>query len=499
PANMLQSMFNEINVSTAFVFLSVFLALYYWYRRPKNYPPGPRGIPLLGFLPFLGNYPERTMYKWSKKYGPVMSVRMGRQDWVILGDHETIRQGLVNQGNSFSGRPLIATIDQITEGHGILLIDYGDWWKRQRRFGFSTLRGFGVGKRSMEDRITEEVAYLNNAIRLHDGKAFDIQVCILSNAVSNNISSIVLGRRFEYDDERFKEIMARLAMGYHTVIFFLQILIFLPACVHLPYFSRVNKKLMEDVDVTIKLLREIVAEHKSSYDQNNHRDFIDAFLGEQKAQNGTDAFTDKQLLHYVRDLFFAGSETTATTLRWALLSLIHHPKKQEKLRKEIFKFLGKEKIPAVDNKSYMPYTCAFMQEVYRYRTIAPLGVAHMTNEDVNLNGYSIPNGTTIFVNLWAVHNNPDVWDEPNKFKPERHLDDKGNFVQSNHVIPFSVGPRHCLGEKLARMEVFIYLVSLVQKFEFLPDPDATDLPDIENGSYGPLCAPKPFKMVARVV
>uniref|UniRef100_H2YMP4 Uncharacterized protein n=1 Tax=Ciona savignyi TaxID=51511 RepID=H2YMP4_CIOSA len=431
--------------------------------------PGPRGIPLLGFLPFLGNYPERTMYKWSKKYGPVMSVRMGRQDWVILGDHETIRQGLVNQGNSFSGRPLIATIDQITEGHGILLIDYGDWWKRQRRFGFSTLRGPSASCAcNYEVTITTVVERFVQKYKFLAFKRF-----ILSNAVSNNISSIVLGRRFEYDDERFKEIMARLAMGtiqhFNAICrfndpdtsFFLQILIFLPACVHLPYFSRVNKKLMED------LLREIVAEHKSSYDQNNHRDFIDAFLGEQKAQNGTDAFTDKQLLHYVRDLFFAGSETTATTLRWALLSLIHHPKKQEKLRKEIFKFLGKEKIPAVDNKSYMPYTCAFMQEVYRYRTIAPLGVAHMTNEDVNLNGYSIPNGTTIFVNLWAVHNNPDVWDEPNKFKPERHLDDKGNFVQSNHVIPFSVGPRHCLGEKLARMEVFIYLVSLVQKFEFL--------------------------------
>uniref|UniRef100_H2YS91 Uncharacterized protein n=1 Tax=Ciona savignyi TaxID=51511 RepID=H2YS91_CIOSA len=470
-------------VSTGFVVLTVFLALYYWYRRPKNYPPGPRGIPFLGVLPFLGNYAERTMHKWSKKYGPVMSVRMGRQDWVFLGDHETIRQALVNQGNSFSGRPLIATLDQITEGHGIVLLDYGDWWKRQRSFGFSTLRGFGVGKRSMEDRITEEVAYLNDAIRSHDGKAFDIKndfgrilvfgkikqfghfdynsnrtfsqlnlinvltQSILSNAVSNNISSIVMGRRFEYDDEHSKEIMARLAMCHDKKNIF---------------------------RVTARNNRRTQSLHTTKTTTEN---FIDAFLGEQNAENGTDAFTDKQLLHYVRDLFFAGSETS-TSLRWTLLCLIHHPE-QEKLRKEIFEVLGQEKIPAVDNKAYMPYTCAFMQEVYRYRTLAPFGVAHMTNEDVNLNGYSIPNGTTIYVNLWAVHNNPDVWDEPNKFKPERHLDDKGNFVQSNHVIPFSVGPRHCLGEQLARMEIFIYLVSLVQKFEFLPDPDATELPDIE--------------------
>uniref|UniRef100_H2Z9F6 Uncharacterized protein n=1 Tax=Ciona savignyi TaxID=51511 RepID=H2Z9F6_CIOSA len=333
-----------------------------------------------------------------KQYGPVMSVRMGRQDWVVLGDYETIQQGLVKHGNAFSGRPSIATIDQITEGHGVLFIDYNDHWKRQRRFGLSTLRGFGVGKRSMEDRITEEVAYLNDAIRTHDGKAFDIQ-SILSNAVSNNICSIVMGRRFDYDDERFKEIMGRLARGYITLL------------------------------------------------------------------------SDTQLLQYVRDLFVAGTETTTSTVRWSLLCLIHNPETQEKLRKEIFEVLGTQF--SFENKSKMPYTSAFIQEIYRYRTLVPLSVTHMTNEDAHISGYTIPKGTTIAPNLWAVHNDPEEWDEPNKFKPERHLDAGGNFVQLKHVIPFSVGPRHCLGEQLARMEVFIFLVSLVQKFEFLPDPKAT--------------------------
>uniref|UniRef100_H2ZIS7 Cytochrome P450 2U1 n=1 Tax=Ciona savignyi TaxID=51511 RepID=H2ZIS7_CIOSA len=498
--NMLQSMMEEINVSISFTFLIVFLALYYWYRRPNNFPPGPRGLPLLGVIPFLGNHPERRMRKWSKKYGPVMSVRMGRQDWVVLGDYDTIHQGLVKQGTSFSGRPRIATLEQITEGHGLVFADYGDRWKRQRRFGLATLRGFGVGKRSMEDRITEEVAYLNDAIRSHDGNAFDIQ-SILSNAISNNICSIVMGQRFDYYDERFNEIMTKLSYGFNDpeVSLVRQILIFMPALVNAPYFSRMNAELMENVRAIIKLLREIVADHKALYDQDNHRDFIDAFLGEQKSENGSETFTDKQLLHYVRDLFIAGTETTTSTLRWSLLCLIHHPEIQEKLRKEILKVLGQEKTPAMENKPIMPYTCAFMQEVYRYRTLVPLNLTHMTNNDVNLNGYSIPKGTTISSNIWAVHNDPALWKDPSKFKPERHLDDKGNFVQSNHVIPFSVGPRHCLGEQLARMEFFIFLVSLVQKFEFLPDPNATDLPEINKGANGVAFVPLPYNMVARVV
>ena len=103
----------------------------------------------------------------------------------------------------------------------------------------------------------------------------------------------------------------------------------------------------------------------------------------------------------------------------------------------------------------------------------------------------------VFSNLWAVHNDPNLWKDPEKFLPERFLDEHGNFVSSNYVIPFGVGPRHCVGEQLARMEVFIFLVGMVQKFEFLPDPNASELPTIDDGSMGVGFSPIPFSLVAR--
>ncbi|XP_078484745.1 cytochrome P450 2U1 [Ciona intestinalis] len=497
---MLQHLLGDINVSSLVIFFTAFLALYYWYTRPKNFPPGPRGVPFLGVIPFLGNYPERVMRKWSKKYGPVMSVRMGREDWVILNDYENIQKALVKQGHSFSGRPDIPVFTQINNGMGLLTVDYNDHWKMQRRFGITTLRGFGVGKRSMEDRIVEEVAYLNDAIRSHNDKPFDI-LGVLSNAVSNNICSIVMGRRFDYDDERYKEIMFRLSRSTKDpeANFYITVLMFVPFLVNFPPFSRINKEMMDDVKVILDHLDEIVSEHKSTFNKDDARDFIDAFIAEKNSQNKHSSFTDSQLLHYVVDLFEAGTETTTSTLMWSILCMIHNPEKQEKLRKEICSVVGQDRVPAMNDKAQMPYTCAFMQEVFRYRTLVPLSLMHMTNEDVVLNGYNIPKGTTVSPNLWAVHNDPDVWDEPSKFKPERHLDDKGNFVQSKHVVAFSVGPRHCLGEQLARMEYFIYLVSMVQKFEFLPDPNEPNLPDIEKGSNGAAFVPLPFKQIARVV
>ena len=96
-----------------------------------------------------------------------------------------------------------------------------------------------------------------------------------------------------------------------------------------------------------------------------------------------------------------------------------------------------------------------------------------------------------------MHNDPDLWKDPEKFIPERFLDERGNFISSNYVIPFSVGPRHCLGEQLARMEVFIYLVGMVQKFEFLPDPNAGELPTIEDGALGTVFTPRHYSLVAK--
>ena len=96
-----------------------------------------------------------------------------------------------------------------------------------------------------------------------------------------------------------------------------------------------------------------------------------------------------------------------------------------------------------------------------------------------------------------MHNDPDLWKHPEKFIPERFLDEQGNFISSNYVIPFSVGPRHCLGEQLARMEVFIYLVGMVQKFEFLPDPNADELPTIEDGALGIVFTPRHYSLVAK--
>jgi len=468
---------------------------YRWIKRPKNFPPGPRGVPILGVIPFIGSHIERTFRDWGKQYGPVMAVRLGRKDFVILNNLDVIKQALVKEGAKFSGRPRFPLMNEMTKGHGLAFVDYGEHWRAQSKFGHSTLRTLGMGRPAMERMICEEMEYMQTAIRNHNENPFDL-LNTLRLAVSNNICNLTFGKRFDYNHVEFTEAITSITEFFtnpdDSVI--LRVVMFAPFLRKIPPFDRARKNTNEVNMKILKLAAASVREHEKVFDPDHPRDFIDAFLCEMN--KNTPTFTKMQLIHYVRILFFAGTETTTAVLMWALLVFLHHPKIQKKVYEEVKQVVGDRQVSMSDQEK-MPYTRAFLQEIHRYRTVAPNAIPHCTSEDADLNGFTIPKGTTVLPNLWAVHNNPDVWPEPEKFKPERHLSSSGNFIPSNHIVPFGVGLRRCLGELLARIELFLFLVGLVQKFEFLPDPTSSTLPDIEQGVLGIVYVPHRYKLVAR--
>ncbi|KAM5247023.1 vitamin D 25-hydroxylase isoform 2-T2 [Ctenodactylus gundi] len=132
--------------------------------------------------------------------------------------------------------------------------------------------------------------------------------------------------------------------------------------------------------------------------------------------------------------------------------------------KEIDLILGPSRQPSWDDKCKMPYTEAVLHEILRFCNIVPLGIFHATSEDTVVRGYSIPKGTTVITNLYSVHFDEKYWRDPEVFYPERFLDSNGYFVKKEAMVPFSLGRRHCLGEQLARMEMFLFFTALLQRF-----------------------------------
>ena len=319
---------------------------------------------------------------------------------------------------------------------GIIASD-NEPWKEQRKFSLTVLRSFGVGKRSFEDQIAVETGFLMEEIDSLNSHPFN-PTHLLCNAVSNVICSVVFGKRYEYDDAEFKRLLYLVENKIASPIEMLAILAF-PFLLKVPYFPKNN--LTCTAELRLKF-RNIVAEHLKSFDANNMRDFVDAYIkemNERTEQRQKTHLSDLELLAVLDDLFLAGTETTSTTLRWAILYMIAFPDVQRKVHEEIDRVVGRNRLPKLSDKGNLPYTDAVIHEVQRFGSIVHIIAPRCTNSDVNLHGFTIPKKSTVICNLFSTTRDSSVWQDPDDFRPERFLDESVMIVKVKEHIVFGAG------------------------------------------------------------
>ncbi|XP_066548420.1 cytochrome P450 2J2 [Amia ocellicauda] len=483
-----------LDVRSALVFLFVFLVLadIFKNRAPRNFPPGPVSLPLLGNLwGFDLEKPHLYVTQLAEKYGDVFSIRLGSRV-VFVNGYKLVKEALVNQGDSFTDRPKLPAADVLVKNRGLVMSN-GYSWKQQRRFTLTTLRNFGVGRKSLEDRIVEESRFLNEAIEDEQGKPFDPQY-VFSNAISNIICSVVFGDRFEYTDTHFLELLHLIdetlklqgSTWFQIYNAFPQIMKRIPGP---------HNKVFSNWETVIAFVKSKIDAHKVDWDPSCPRDYIDCYLDEIEKNKDDPAarFQEDNMCFCVFDLFVAGTETTATTLRWGLLYMIKYPEIQKRVQAEIDRVVGQGRPPSMADRAKMPYTDAVIHEVQRMGNIVPLNVPRAAMKDVTVGGYFIPKGTQIFGNLTSVMFDKNEWENPHTFSPEHFLDSNGNFVRRDAFMPFSAGKRACPGEKLALMELFLFFTSFLQRFNFTGPPG--EEPSLEF-KMGTTLSPKNLKICA---
>ncbi|XP_010881766.2 cytochrome P450 2F2-like isoform X1 [Esox lucius] len=464
-------------------------------KRPQNFPPGPQPVPIFGNLLHLSlENPLKDLEKLSKCYGKVFSLYIGGRPAVIVNGFEAMKEALVTKAVDFAGRPQDLMVNHALQGKSFILSDYGSEWREQRRFALMTLRNFGLGKQCMEERILEEISHVTVSLEKSAGKTMDPQTMFHKSAF-NILFLVLTGSRYDYEDKILEYFIslfnenAKIANGPWAMLYdTLPILKTLP----LPF-----QKAFKNIESGKQIAVDLVDEVKKSRHPWKPRNFIDSYLDEiEKRGNVGSTFNEDQLIFYIMDLQFAGTDTTSNTLLTAFLYLMTNPKIQERCQQEIDMVLDGKEHTSFEDRHRMPYTQAVIHEVQRIASIVPLSVFHRTTRDTELMGYSIPKGTLIIPNLTSVLHEEGQWKFPHEFNPLNFLNQQGEFEKPEAFMPFSAGPRMCLGEGLARMELFLVIVTLLRRFRFVW-PEGAGEPDY-TPMFGITMSPKPFKMGVRL-
>ncbi|XP_071999892.1 cytochrome P450 2K1-like [Engystomops pustulosus] len=478
---------------SAFVILVLVIA--FRNRNPGkyiNFPPGPKPLPIIGnILSINMSTPYKTFMEFSKKYGPVFSVQIGFTKMVVMCGYDTVKEALVDQGEKFVDRPKPQLFSKTTKDHGVILAS-GENWKVMRRFTLSTLRDYGMGKKSIEGKISEEAASLVQKFRTYKGKPFN-NLKNVNSAVANIIVAILLSHRFDYEDPTILKLVA--LINENIRLFgrpLVRLLSNFPLLIH--WVPGAHKKIFANIREFHSFLETVFTKQRKELDVNDQRNLIDAFLIKQQEgkPESTKFFHNENLIALVGDLFIAGMETTSTTLRWGLLLMMKYPEVQKKVQNEIERVIGTAE-PQVEHRKEMPYTDAVIHEIQRFGDIVPGNVPRVTSQDVTFKGYFIPKGTLVIPLLHSILRDKAYFEKRHEFYPEHFLDSSGKFKKNEAFIPFSIGKRSCAGETLAKMELFLFFTSLLQNFTFQAPPGAQL--DLTPGP-GSTNAPKPYEICA---
>ncbi|KAK2583321.1 hypothetical protein KPH14_009323 [Odynerus spinipes] len=481
-------------ISAAFLLIAVF---YYASGKKLRLPPGPMGLPIVGYLPWIDpKAPHETLTKLTRKYGPICGLRMGSVYTVILSDPRLVRQVLAK--DAFSGRAPLYLTHGIMHGYGLICAE-GELWRDQRRFVAGCLKNFGMVKFGpRRDRMERRIlAAVEECIsKLKDRSKVDgfEPNETLHHCMGNVMNDLVFGKTYDEDDPVWNWLRKLQEEGV-KYIGIAGPLNFLPFLRFLPRYGNTMYTLNDGKLKTHEIYRKIIEEHRSA--PKKTESVLAAFDGEMTNRtnsNDLGYFTEPQFYHLLADIFGAGTDTTLTTLRWFLLFMAAYPEEQEKICREMQQVLS-DKEPTLDDRAALTRLEAAIAEVQRLRSVVPVGIPHGTFEDTKIGEYDIPKGTMVVPMQWAIHTDPSYWSDPLEFKPERFIADDGNLAKPEAFLPFQTGKRMCVGDELARMTLFLFSARILHRF-IVSAPPNTPV-DLE-GECGITLVPKPHRLIFTV-
>jgi cytochrome P450 len=413
--------------------------------RSQSKPPGPKGKWIKGNLPEFAAGRLEAITRWSQTYGDVVSARLGPRPIWMLNHPDLVEDVLVTQNKSMN-KHFALKMTGDTLGNGLLTSE-GDFWRRQRRMAQPAFH-----KERIKAHAAVMVDYAERMMEgWSDGQARDAQ-----NDMMTLTLEIVAKTLFDADvSEESHEASHAMEVGLAAFTRRVSGLVQIPAWLPTP----ANRQLKKALATLDGIIYRMIAERRASGEERG--DLLSMLLHAKDEDDGR-GMTDRQLRDEAMTLFMAGHETTANTLGWAWFLLSRHPEVEARLHAELDEVLG-DRPPTLDDLPRLTYTDHVITETLRlYPTVWLLGREAM--EPIEVGGYKVPVGTTLYMSQWVIHRDPRFFDEPLSYKPERWEGGLARRIHRYAYFPFGGGPRICIGNSFATMEAVLLLATIARRY-----------------------------------
>ncbi|XP_010045076.2 flavonoid 3',5'-hydroxylase 2 [Eucalyptus grandis] len=440
----------------------------------RKLPPGPKGWPVIGTIPLLGNMPHVALAKMAKKYGPVMYLKMGTCGMVVASTPDAARAFLKTLDINFSNRPPNAGATHLAyDAQDMVFADYGPRWKLLRKLSNLHM----LGGKALEDwaRVrTSELGYMLQAMCKCSKRGEPVVVPeMLTYAMANMIGQVILSRRVFVtkgsESNEFKDMVVELMTS--AGIFNIGDFIPSVAWMDLQGIEGGMKRLHKKFD---GLLTKMIEQHSATaHERKGNRDFLDVVMAN-RDNSGDEKLSLTNIKALLLNLFTAGTDTSSSIIEWSLAEMLKKPSILKRAHEEMDRVIGRHRRLEESDLPKLPYLQAICKESFRKHPSTPLNLPRVSTEACQVNGYYIPKNTRLSVNIWAIGRDPDVWENPLDFTPERFLsgrnariDPRGNDFE---LIPFGAGRRICAGTRIGIMLVEYILGTFIHSFDWkLPD------------------------------
>jgi cytochrome P450 len=462
-----------------YVWLSLFFAIpivtllrdvWLWLRMP----PGPTPLPFIGNkLQLPKSKPWIQFQEWSKVYGPIFTIWIGRKPTIVISDPVIAVELMEKRSTKYSSRPRMVAMGEILwDGASILVQPYGKEWSIRRKL--------------LHQALTPKALRLYKPVQTAEASRLCSQLLetpanwekLLERFTSSIVFSVAYGHRIdslnaEVIHQRFQFMHTAASLnvpGKYQVESF-PILKHVPDILA-PWKAEIKAHGRREAAANMSLVdvvRNDMARAKTRGDQVP--DSLCKLLLEMKETEHI-PLSDRDFSYIPASLFGAGSDTTASTLCTAFLALVTHPETLQAAHAELDSVVGPTRSPTFDDEKSLPYLTALVKEVLRWRPVAVLGgTPHASTEDDTYEGHYIPSGTTVLGNSWAINLNEEYYPNPHRFDPTRFLRSdeskhKSHPAKAGHSS-FGWGRRICPGAGLAENSLVIALAKILWAFDIV--------------------------------